>query len=69
MAKSANKSNNVVNQIFNDLDDYRNFCRDYGYKFDEADLYKDRVFAYRQYTKFLAGKDAKNMWDVDSKSA
>ena len=46
LAKNVNKSNNLVNQIFDDLEGYRNFCRLYGYKFDEADLYKDRVFSY-----------------------
>ncbi len=69
MSKNGNKSNNVVNQIFDDLEGYRNFCRLYGYKFDEADLYKDRVFAYRQYTKFLQGKPFKDMWEFDSRAA
>ena len=69
MSKGGNKSNNVVNQIFDDLEGYRNFCRLYGYKFDEADLYKDRVFSYRQYTKFLQGKEPKDMWEVDSKQS
>ena len=68
MSKGVNKSNAVVNQIFDDLESYRNFCRLYGYKFDEADLYRDRVFPYRQYTKFLAGKPFKDMWEVDNKS-
>lgn len=69
MSKNGNKSNNVVNQIFDDLEGYRNFCRLYGYKFDEADLYKDRVFAYRQYAKFMQGKPFKDMWEFDAKSA
>jgi hypothetical protein len=69
MSKNVNKSNNVVNQIFDDLEGYRNFCRLYGYKFDEADLYKDRVFSYRQYIKYLQGKPFKDMWELDSKAA
>lgn len=69
MSKSGNKSNAIVNQIFDDLEGYRNFCRLYGYKFDEADLYKDRVFSYRQYTKYLQGKPFKDMWELDSKAA
>ena len=69
MSKSVNKSNAVVNQIFDDLEDYRNFCRLYGYKFDEAELYSNRSFAFRQYTKFLQGKAFKDMWEIDAKSA
>jgi hypothetical protein len=69
MSKGVNKSNAVVNQIFDDLESYRNFCRLYGYKFDESDLYSNRSFAYRQYTKFLQGKSFKDMWEIDAKSA
>jgi hypothetical protein len=67
MSKNERKSN-VVNQIFDDLDGYRNFCRDYGYKFDEAELYSNRSFAFRQFTKYMQGKPAKDMWEVDSKN-
>ena len=67
MSKNERKSN-VVNQIFDDLDSYRNFCRDYGYKFDEAELYSNRSFAFRQFTKYMQGKPAKDMWEVDSKN-
>ena len=69
MSKSGNKSNNVVNQIFDDLEGYRNFCRLYGYKFDEAELYSNRSFAFRQYTKYMQGKPFKDMWELDNKSA
>lgn len=31
-----------VHQIFDDLAEYREFCREYGYAFDEAHLYKER---------------------------
>lgn len=53
-------------QIFDDLDNYLNFCREYGYKFDENDLYSQRSYAYRQFQKFAAGKYAKNQWEADS---
>ena len=68
MSRNEKKSNNIVNQIFDDLQGYLNFCRLHGYKFDEADLYRDRSFAYRQYTKYLAGKPFKDMWEVDTKA-
>ena len=63
MAKNTTTSR--VNQIFDDLDNYRNFCRDYGYKFDEADLYSQRSYVFRQFQKFAAGKSVKNQWEID----
>ena len=50
MAKNTTtKSNSRVNQIFEDLDKYRGFCRDYGFRFDEAELYNQRSYVYRQF--------------------
>lgn len=54
-------------QLFDDLDNYLNFCRDYGYKFDEADLYSQRSYAYRQYSKLAAGKQPRDMWAQDAR--
>lgn len=65
MAK--NESKIKVQQIFEDLENYLDFCRDFGYKFDEADLYSQKSFAFRQFTKFVAGKPAKDMWAFDAK--
>ena len=66
MAKNTTtKSNSRVNQIFEDLDKYRGFCRDYGFRFDEAELYNQRSYVYRQFQKFIAGKSVKNQWEVD----
>jgi hypothetical protein len=55
-----------IKQIFEDLENYLNFCKDFGYKYDEADLYNNRSFAYRQFNKFVAGKEARDMWAVDA---
>jgi hypothetical protein len=66
MAKVTFKVNNFTNQIFTDLEKYLEFCKDYGYYFDERDLYKERSNAWRQYTKHLAGKPVKNMWEQDA---
>ena len=65
MAKNNTKSNARINQIFDDLDKYRNFCRDYGFRFDEAELYNQRSYVFRQFQKFIAGKSVKNQWEVD----
>ena len=55
-----------VNKIFDDLDGYREFCRDYGYSFNEIDLYDNKSFVYRQYQKFLTGKPVKDQWEIDA---
>ena len=65
MAKVKFHSNPKVQQIFEDLEKYRDFCVEYGYTFDEATLYDNKSFAYRQHIKQLSGKEAKNFWDED----
>lgn len=65
MAKPQIKSNPRVAELFDDLDQYLDFCKDYGYRFNEADLYNFKSYAWQQYSKFAQGKNAKNMWDED----
>ena len=65
MAKIEIKPNPKVRAILDDLEKYRNFCVDFGYKFDEAHLYDMRVFSYRQHAKQLAGKNPKDQWAED----
>lgn len=67
MAKVTIKPNPKTAEILADLDNYREFCRDYGYKFDESDLYNNKAYPYQQYNKFVAGKRAKDMWVEDGK--
>lgn len=57
--------NSNVNRVFNDLDAYRNFCRDYGYSFNEADLYR-RNTAYSFYEKARRGETVKDNWAADA---
>lgn len=66
MAKNTTKNTSAqAKQIFDDLDNYRNFCRDHGYRFNEADLYNTKNFIFRQFQKFVAGKPVKNQWELD----
>lgn len=58
-------TNTKIDQIFNDLDRLRKFCRDFGYKFDEKDLYNNKSFIYKQFQRNVAGKSAKNQWEAD----
>jgi hypothetical protein len=67
MAKIAIKPNPRVTEIFEDLDHYRDFCVDYGYRYNEADLYNFRSYAWQQYAKYSANKNAKNMWREDAR--
>ena len=63
MAKPQIKSNPRVNEIFEELEKFLNFCQDYGYRYNEADLHNVKSYAWQQYSKFSQGKNAKNMWD------
>jgi hypothetical protein len=66
MTTQTTKSNSsTVTQIFDDLDKYRDFCREYGYRFDERDLYSSQNYIWRQYQKFVAGKTVKDQWSID----
>ena len=63
MAKIKFTPNPRVTEILDDLEQYLNFCRDYGYRYNEADLGNWKSYSYQQFNKFLQGKPAKNMWD------
>ena len=67
MAKPAIKPNPRVNELFDELEKFLNFCQDYGYRYNEADLHNFKSYAWQQYTKFSQGKNAKNMWDEDAR--
>jgi hypothetical protein len=67
MAKLKIQSNPRVNQIFDDLEKFRDFCVAYGYRFDESFLYNMRNYAYQQYSKFTSGKNYKNQWEADQR--
>ena len=58
---------NQVNKIFEDLEKFRDFCVEYGYRYDESALYNMRNYAFQQFMKFSGGKQAKNMWVEDAK--
>ena len=67
MAKIIFKSNPRVIEIQDDLEKLLEFCQDYGYRFNEADLYNFKSYAWQQYNKYSQGKNAKNMWDEDTR--
>jgi len=67
MGKPLIRTNPKTQAVFEDLDQYLDFCRDYGYRYDERDLYNWKSYAYQQFNKFLQGKTAKDMWTEDSR--
>ncbi len=67
MAKVQIQSNPRVNQLFDDLEKFKDFCIEYGYKFDESCLYNMRNYAYQQYSKCIAHKNFKDQWAEDGK--
>jgi len=58
-------NNSNVARVFRDLENYRDFCRDYGYRFDESDLYR-RNTPFNQFEKLRRNEYVKNNWDVDA---
>jgi hypothetical protein len=67
MAKQIFQPNPRVHQIFDDLEKYRNFCVEYGYKFDESTLYDMRNYAYQQFSKFSSHKNFRDQWAEDAR--
>ena len=51
-----------VSQLFDDLENFKTFCVENGYVFDEKQLYNISNFAYRQSQK----SNPRNMWFEDS---
>ena len=66
MGKPTFKPNPRVTAIFDDLEQFQAFCQSFGYRFNEADLYNWKSYAYQQFNKFLQGKSARDMWLIDS---
>lgn len=60
-------TNNVVRKVFEDLDSYRDFCREFGYVFDEKHLYNP-LKAWGQYEKYKRGTRITNNWKEDRRA-
>jgi len=67
MGKPTFKPNPRVTAIFDDLEQFQTFCQDFGYRFNEADLYNWKSYAYQQFNKHVQGKFAKDMWALDNR--
>ena len=67
MAKTKFQANPKVHAIFDELEQYLEFCRDHGYVYNEADLFNWKSYAYQQFSKYQQGKTAKDMWVLDNR--
>lgn len=56
--------NNTLTKIFDDLDELRKFCVEFGMKFNEADLYKERS-PWSLLQRQKGGKKISSNWDRD----
>ena len=65
MSKFKAVKNPRTNQVWNDLQEYEDFCRSFGYAFNKEDLYNMRTYPYQQFNKFRNGKNFKDQWGVD----
>ena len=67
MAKQIVQANPKSQSALEELDTLLAFCRDFGYRYNEADLYNFKSYAWQQYTKFTQGKNARDMWAEDAR--
>jgi len=67
MAKQIVQANPKSQSALEELNTLSEFCRDFGYRYNEADLYNFKSYAWQQYTKFTQGKNARDMWAEDAR--
>ena len=67
MGKPHHRANPRAQAVMEDLSKFLDFCVDYGYRYNETDLYNFKSYAWQQYNKFSQGKNAKNMWVEDAR--
>jgi hypothetical protein len=62
-------SNPKTVTVFKDLEAYKAFCKEYGYKFKTECLYNKRSRIWRLYSqRYQTGKPVRNMWEIDGKN-
>lgn len=69
MAKPLIKHSNNNHKIFDDLDKLLEFCKEYGYVYNESDLTTQRTNTARQFQKYLNKKPVRNNWEHDGKQS
>jgi len=54
-------------KVFDDLDDYLRFCKEFGWAYNEADLYREDALGYAEYLRFKQGTRIPKNWMRDAK--
>lgn len=67
MGKQQYKPSPRALAVQEDLSRFLEFVREYGYRYNETDLYNFKSYAWQQYNKFVQGKNVKNMWVEDAR--
>jgi hypothetical protein len=67
MGKITYKPSAKALSVGDDLNKFLEFCVEYGYSFNENNVYNFKSYAWQQYNKFVQGKKAKNMWEEDAR--
>lgn len=62
MADRINPKRLSTNQIFQQLEELEQFCREQGFRYDPADGWNVRSFIWQQYNKKQLGKNFRNNW-------
>ena len=52
-------NNSTINKVFNDLEEFKDFCRFEGHYFNEANLYKSDSRVWQAFTKWKNWMKAK----------
>ena len=62
-------SRKTSSKVFEDLEGYKAFCKEYGYIFDPATLYQNNDRIWRLYSqRYMANKPVRNMWEIDGQN-
>lgn len=54
-----------INRIFDELDAFLEFCKEFGHVYNEKDLYNYKSVAYNQYDRWRKGHRVINNWKED----
>jgi len=66
--KSYQQNNKAtVDAIFDQLEQYREFCVNYGYAYNPAHLNKENNGTYKEFVKLQRGREPRNRWIEDAK--
>lgn len=67
MGKRIEYHNPAASQVHDDLENFLDFCRNYGYRFEESELYSNKSHSWRQFQKFVSHKHVRDQWEEDAK--